>query len=211
MTDTRLKRHIEAMALAWPTPEPDDDDASARRSGERAVAPSPLASSWEALYEEHFEFVWRSLRRLGVAPSGLDDAAQEVFLVAFRRAADFEGRSTLKTWLFGIAWNVARRAARGNSRREEPLSEHVPSAATNQEESASRAEAVRTLYEVLEGLDAEKRAVFVMAELEEMTAPEIAEVTGAPLNTVYSRLRVARGEFDVALKRRRARDEWRQR
>jgi RNA polymerase sigma-70 factor (ECF subfamily) len=199
------------MALAWPTSELGDDDAPVRRSGERLVPPETLATSWEELYEAHFDFVWRSLRRLGVASSALDDAAQEVFLVAFRRARDFEGRSTVKTWLFGIAWNVARRAARAPSRREEPLSEHVPSAVTDQEESASRAEAVRALYELLDELDAEKRDVFVMSELEEMPAPEIAEIAGIPLNTVYSRLRAARGEFDAALKRRRARDGWRQR
>jgi RNA polymerase sigma-70 factor (ECF subfamily) len=144
-----------------------------------------------------------------VPTSGLDDAAQEVFLVVFRRASNFEGRSTLKTWLFGIAYNVARHSSRSGFRREEPLSDHVASAATNQEEAMSRAEAVRALYEVLDGLDAEKRAVFVMAELEEMTAPEISEVSGIPLNTVYSRLRAARTDFDAALRRRRARDEWR--
>ncbi|HEX6277784.1 MAG TPA: RNA polymerase sigma factor [Polyangiaceae bacterium] len=199
------------MALAWPTSDPQEDDASVRRSGERLVPPDELAPNWEELYEAHFDFIWRSLRRLGVAASGLDDAAQEVFLVAYRRARDFEGRSTVKTWLFGIAWNVARRAARAPTRREEPLSDHVASDATNQEESASRAEAVRALYGLLDELDAEKRAVFVMAELEEMTAPEIAEIADIPLNTVYSRLRTARSEFEAALKRRRARDGWRQR
>jgi RNA polymerase sigma-70 factor (ECF subfamily) len=196
------------MTLAFHVASP-DDDAATRPSGERVVP--ALVPTWEELYEQHFDFVWRSLRRLGVAPSLLDDAAQEVFIVAFRRSGEFEGRSTLKTWLFGIAWNVARHAARSSVRREEPLPEHVVSPAASQEERASRAEAVRTLYDVLDGLDAEKRAVFVMAELEEMTAPEIAEITAVPLNTVYSRLRAARADFDVALKRRRARDEWRQR
>lgn len=210
MTDRARERHTDGMAFAFPAPSP-EDDATTRPSGERERVVPPPVPTWEELYEEHFDFVWRSLRRLGVAPSSLDDAAQEVFIVAFRRSGEFEGRSTMKTWLFGIAWNVARHAARSHARREEPLPEHVASCATNQEESASRAEAVRVLYDVLDGLDAEKRAVFVMAELEEMTAPEIAEITAIPLNTVYSRLRAARAEFDVALKRRRARDEWRQR
>jgi RNA polymerase sigma-70 factor (ECF subfamily) len=206
VTDPAPKRHLEAMTLALSTPAP-DDDASTRPSGERETASVP--ATWEALYEQHFDFVWRSLRRLGVPASVLDDAAQEVFLVAFRRMSDFEGRSTLKTWLFGIAWNVARHAARAEKRREEPLSDDAPSGLSNQEEAASRAEAVRTLYEVLNELEPEKRAVFVMAELEEMTAPEIVEITGVPLNTVYSRLRGARTDFDTALRRRRARDEWR--
>ena len=195
------------MALALPTPSLEDD--STRGSGERLAAGGNFEITWEAFYEGHFDFVWRSLRRLGVPASGLDDAAQEVFLVAFRRAADFEGRSTLKTWLFGIALNVARRAARGAARREESLSDADPPAGSNQEESASRAEAVRTLYAILDRLEPEKRAVFVLSELEEMTAPEIAEIAGVPLNTVYSRLRAARADFDAALKRRRARDEWR--
>jgi len=194
------------MALALSTTAP-EDDVSTRPSGEREAASVP--TTWEELYEQHFDFVWRSLRRLGVPASALDDAAQEVFLVAFRRLSDFEARSTLKTWLFGIAWNIARRASRLERRREEPLSDDAFSAATNQEEVASRAEAVRTLYEILNELEPEKRAVFVMAELEEMTAPEIAEITGVPLNTVYSRLRGARTDFDAALGRRRARDEWR--
>lgn len=194
-----------------PTPAPDDQgvpDPAERPSGERVTAERAPEATWEGFYEAHFDFVWRSLRRLGVPASGLDDAAQEVFFVAFRRASAFEGRSTFKTWLFGIAWNVARRAARGPARREEPLADVVAGDA-NQEEAASRAQAVRTLYEILDGLEPEKRAVFVMAELEEMSAPEIAEIAGVPLNTVYSRLRAARADFDAALRRRRARDEWR--
>ena len=206
MTDSADKRHLAAMSLALPIPPPEPDSGT---SGEREAVTAGFMTTWEELYEEHFDFVWRSLRRLGVPVSGLDDAAQEVFLVAFRRASNFEGRSTLKTWLFGIAYNVARHSARDGIRREEPLPENVASAATNQEEAMSRAEAVRALYEVLDGLDADKRAVFVMAELEEMTAPEISDISGIPLNTVYSRLRAARSDFDVALRRRRARDEWR--
>ena len=107
------------MALAMPTPLPDEGGGPGqpdRESGERGVEPGP-EGTWEAFYEAQFDFVWRSLRRLGVPASGLDDATQEVFLVAFRRASAFEGRSTFKTWLFGIAWNVARRAARRRTSR----------------------------------------------------------------------------------------------
>jgi len=166
--------------------------------------------AWSALYDEHFDFVWRSLRRLGVPVSSLDDAAQEVFLVAFRRQGEFEGRSSYKTWLFGIAWNIARGLSRSPARREEPLSESVVDADTHSpQEAAARGEAIRTLYAVLDELEPERRAVFVMAELEEMSAREIADITGIPQNTVYSRLRAAREDFDAALRRRRARDEWR--
>jgi RNA polymerase sigma-70 factor (ECF subfamily) len=168
------------------------------------------AVPWSELYDEHFDFVWRSLRRLGVPVSSLDDAAQEVFLVALRRQDAFEGRSALKTWLFGIAWNIARNMSRSRSRHEEPLPEVVvDTRGMGQEEAAARAEAVRTLYEVLDRLDPEKRDVFVMVELEEMGAKEAAEIIGVPQNTVYSRLRAARAEFDAALHRLRAKDGWR--
>jgi len=168
--------------------------------------------AWGELYDAHFDFVWRSLRRLGVPLASLDDAAQEVFVVALRRRAEFEGRSGIKTWLFGIAWNIARSLARSPVRREEALPEVVPDAASlGPQEAAVRSEAIRTLYELLDELDSERRAVFVMAELEELSAPAIAEITGVPLNTVYSRLRAARGDFEAALRRRRARDDWRAR
>lgn len=207
MTESSASRHSEAMAQAMPTLA--DEEPATRTSGEQRSGFFATGAGWESVYEEHFDFVWRSLRRLGVPVSALDDAAQEVFIVAFRRAGEFEGRSTLKTWLFGIAWNVARRASRGEARREGELPEQLADSRRNQEDAVSRAEAVRTVYEILDGLDEDKRAVFVMAELEEMSAPEIAEVTGAPLNTVYSRLRAARSEFEAALRRHRARDEWR--
>jgi RNA polymerase sigma-70 factor (ECF subfamily) len=166
---------------------------------------------WSAFYEAHFDSIWRGLRRLGVAEASLDDAAQEVFLIAFRRIDRFEGRSTLRTWLFGIAVMVARRFHEGRAAHAvAELPESLPDLeALGPHESLDQAEAVRRLYRILDQLDADKRAVFVMAELSEMTAPEIAEATRAPLNTVYSRLRAARRDFDAALKRLRAQERWR--
>jgi RNA polymerase sigma-70 factor (ECF subfamily) len=165
--------------------------------------------AFEEVYEQHFDFVWRSLRRLGVHPSGLDDAVQDVFLVVHRRLLEFEGRSALKTWIFGIALHVAQRAARTRARHPaEELRETIADAHTPQDEAARR-EAITTLYALLDELDADKRAVFVMAELEQMTAPEIAEIARIPLNTVYSRLRAARREFEASLKRRQAHERWR--
>src|SRR3954465_1058519 len=93
------------------------------------VGESPGGDDWSAFYDEHFDFVWRSLRRLGVPEALLDDAAQEVFLVAFRREKEFEGRSSVRTWLFGIAWNRARELLRAARRRpEEPLPDVLPAA-----------------------------------------------------------------------------------
>jgi RNA polymerase sigma-70 factor, ECF subfamily len=183
----------------------------------RPVTPDAVPTSgadWAAFYDANVAFVWRSLRRLGVHPSNLDDAAQEVFLVAFQRNADFEGRSTLRTWLYGIAFNIAQRFARGARRSAaEPVVEEelADPSGLLQEEALARAQAVALLYTVLDQLDGERRAVFVLAELEQLSAPEIAEVTSSPLNTVYSRLRSARRDFDAALRRLRAHQTWRQR
>jgi len=166
-------------------------------------------ADWGAFYDEHFDFVWRTLRRLGVPESALDDAAQEVFVVAFRRQADFEGRSSHKTWLFGIAWNRARELSRSARRRpEEELPDSLEQPPSGDaEQDAMRNEALRFAYRVLAELTPERRAVLVMAEVEEMTAAEIVEVLGIPLNTVYSRIRLARRDFEAALRRCRARTE----
>jgi RNA polymerase sigma-70 factor, ECF subfamily len=182
--------------------------AVCRPSGASQQGPQAVPA-FEEIYEQHFDFVWRSLRRLGVHPSGLDDAVQDVFLVVHRRLLEFEGRSALKTWIFGIALHVAQRAARTRARHPaDELHEAIADAHTPQDEAARR-EAIALLYAILDELDADKRAVFVMAELEQMTAPEIAELAGVPLNTVYSRLRAARREFEASLKRRQAHERWR--
>jgi len=164
------------------------------------------------VYQTHFDFVWRSLRRLGVQESALDDAHQEVFLVAYRRLADFNGRSKIKTWLFGIVLNIVRRQRRARRRTDDHdrLSQTViEDKKPGPLESAAQLEAAAVLQEFLEQLDPDKRAVFILAELEQMTAPEVAEATNTNLRTVYSRLRVARQEFEQAVARHRARDAWR--
>ena len=179
----------------------------------RSAAAMPLASpedempAAEVFYDTHFEFVWRSLRRLGVPLTSLDDATQDVFMVAFRRRDEFAGRSSVKTWLFGIAWNRARELSRRRRRKpEEPLPEClVDVAQATQEEALLSREAFQLLYAALDELSSERRALIVMAELEEMSAAEMAELTGAPLNTVYSRLRLARRDFQAAVQRQQAR------
>jgi RNA polymerase sigma-70 factor (ECF subfamily) len=170
------------------------------------VSTAPLELT--AVYDEHFAFVWRSLRRLGVPDRLLDDAAQDVFIVVHRRLGEFEGRSTLKSWLFGIARRVAHDHRRRISRKErtEELPEMLPDPrAGTPEVEAARAQAVKVLHELLAGLDDDKREVFVLAELEQMTVPEIADAIGANVNTVYSRLRAARAAFEAAVQRHRAR------
>jgi RNA polymerase sigma-70 factor (ECF subfamily) len=147
-----------------------------------------------------------------VSPAILEDATQEVFLIAFERAEVFERRSSVRTWLHGIAFNVARRHFYATSRAPgERVSEVlVDDRNPNQEEVLVRKRAVEEIYALLDCLSPDQRAVFVLTELEQLSAPEIAEITGAPLNTVYSRLRLGRREFEAALRRKRARDDWRE-
>lgn len=135
---------------------------------------------FDAIYADHFDFVWRSLRRLGLSETAADDALQDVFVVVHRRLGDFEGRSSLKSWLFGIALKVAKDHRRSEARqRTGPLEDkHALTDDRTPEDEAARKEAVATLDMILAGFDPDRRAVFVMAEVEQMTAPEIADVTG---------------------------------
>ncbi len=174
----------------------------------------PDVPSFEDVYDEHAEMVWRSLRRLGVAESSIDDALQEVFLVVYRRLHEFEGRSSLKTWLFGIVIGVARNQRRSVRRRApegalaSEVDDELPSpSGRSPEGNAQAAEAVRTLHALLDELDEDKRQVFVMADLEEMSAPEIAAALNLNVNTVYARIRAARLAFEQAVARFRSKEE----
>jgi RNA polymerase sigma-70 factor (ECF subfamily) len=171
---------------------------------EAVLAPLPIgALSFEAVYEAHFPFVARLLRRLGVPEAALDDALQDTFVVVHRRLPEFEGRATLKTWLSRIAVNIAsdHRRLRRRKGGGEPLDEGVPAPGPDALALVEQSQAVAQLYRLLGELDEPQRTVFVLAELEELSAPEISEAIGVKLNTVYSRLRTARQRFEAALAR----------
>jgi RNA polymerase sigma-70 factor, ECF subfamily len=174
--------------------------------------------SFDAVYEAHFDVAWRTLRRLGVPSALVDDAVQEVFLVVHRRFGEFEGRSSWKTWIYAIVTHVAgdyRRAARRKSPHLVSPGAAIDADTVPDERSADphdcaeQRERAQALHRVLDQLDDESRTVLVLAELEEMSVPEIAEVLGRNVNTVYGRLRIARRAFDQAARRERARDTWR--
>ena len=174
----------------------------------------PLAFS--DLYESHFAFLWRSALRLGTPRAHVDDVVQDTFIVVHRRLASFEGRSSVKTWLFGILFNVVRARRRAVGAEPWRRTAHDDLAAVSDpaaapDENAARAEAARLVDRLLESLDDDKRAVFILAELEGMSVPEIAQALRIPLNTAYSRLRLARQEFAEAAARHRAHDGWRTR
>lgn len=166
---------------------------------------------FRAFYDEHVATVWRALLRLGVARPDLPDAVQEVFLVAFRKLSEFEGRSKLSTWLVSISYRVASdRRHLAHVRREVGDSGAVlvaPDIRPWPDEMVERDERAQVLYKILGSLRPEQREVFVMFELEEMSGKEIAELVGAPLKTVFSRLRLAREAFAAALLARQQLDQ----
>ena len=177
-------------------------------------APERPAGDIDKVYAEHFRFVWRCLRALGVRDAGLDDAVHDVFLVVQQKLDDFDGKAALTTWLYAIALRVARRAraaARKDAWRyaevdgDESLADVAVAAGalTNEhpERLLERGEQLALARRALNRLDDDKREVFVLAQIEQMSAPEIAEITGAPLNTVYSRIRAAKLVFQAEVAR----------
>jgi RNA polymerase sigma-70 factor (ECF subfamily) len=155
------------------------------------------------LYKQHFDFVWRSVRMLGMASDAADDVVQDVFLVAHRRLGDFEARASTRTWLFAIARRVLSAHRRGNRRRFR-LFARV--SAADRETTATpfditvRSESQRAIMAALSELPEDQRIVFSLTELEDMSAPEIASALGVNVNTVYSRLRIARRALAIRLR-----------
>lgn len=175
---------------------------TARADRSEPLPGDPMPLDFALVYEQHAAFVWRSLRVLGVPADSLDDAVQEVFLVVHRRLDEFEGRSSLRTWLYAIARRIARNVRRGAGRHGTPdriAAEPADPAGGTPLELAEKAEAGRLLVELMSQLGQDQREVFLLVEVEEMSVPEAAEALGLNLNTCYSRLRSARARFERGL------------
>lgn len=165
------------------------------------------APTFEQIFNDYSDFVWRSLARQGVAERELPDVCQDVFMVVHRQLAGFEGRSSLRTWLYAICRNVAaNHRRRAVHRREQPSDQLPEPAADALEESApeieiARRQALTLLQRALETLPDEQREVFVLYEVEELTMREVGEILGCPMNTAYSRLYAAREQMQRTLVR----------
>lgn len=181
-------------------------------AGQRSLNALPKAEvpTFEGVYERYFDFVWSMTRRLGVDPGAMDDVVQEVFLVIHAKLHTLQHPEALRSWIYGIV----RRTASDHRRKQrsaphvDPITPQAPFEDTTVRSPADLAEHsddVRRLWSLLDTLDATKREVFIMAELEELTCPEIAAALQIPLNTAYSRLRAAREAFEAALARADAR------
>jgi len=175
----------------------------------RGDAADPAASGLRLreLYDVYFDFVWRSLRRLGVQDSMMDDAAQDVYMVVHRRLPEFKAQAQIKTWLFSIVLRVAQNYRRSARRRSAHLTDvstgPIETAAVPESqgplELAARQEAAVLLHKLLARMDDQKRSLLILVELEEMTVVQAAEALNINVNTAYSRLRAARLAFEEAV------------
>lgn len=165
--------------------------------------------TFDEVYERHFAFVWRVLRTFGLPADAVDDAAQDVFIVVHRRLPEFEGRSDIRTWLYRVAqWVAANERRRSHTKTEHELvDEGIPDEADGPFDVLARSEAVEALERILDQMDPEKRMALLLLDIEEMTAGEVAALLEINVNTVYSRLRLAREQFRRLLEANTAHSE----
>ena len=170
-----------------------------------AEPPLPVPSFHE-LCTQYFDFVWKCARGFGSKWDEIDDVVQDVFLVVQRRHADLKEERLARSWIYSITRRVVstqRRRRREHDSLAAPDVEALRSPERSPLAATEHNLEVRVLSALLDRLDERKREVFVLSEILEMSGREIAETIGVPMNTVYSRLRAAREEFDAAAKRER--------
>jgi RNA polymerase sigma-70 factor (ECF subfamily) len=170
---------------------------------------APPRPSFEQIYAEYVAFSWRVLRHLGVPDASIDDAAQELWVVVYRRLAGFEGRAALRSWLFGIAINIVRTGRRSRERqdrreRERVLPDPWESARVDPLERERQREAFELVHGFLADLDEQRRMIFVSVLLEGMSAPEAAAALGLEVDLVQNRVRALRRSFKQWLERQKA-------
>lgn len=183
-------------------------DAEPKRTGSTENCPVP---DFAEVYRNYFSFVWSCTSRLGVGENELDDVVQEIFVVIHARLHTLQQPEAIRSWIYGIArrtastYHRAKRARLANTSALDSESDVQYPQPPSPLELAEQSDQVRLLWSLLDKLDPPKREVFVLAELDEMTVPDIALAIEVPVNTVYSRLRVARQELEEALARHHAR------
>jgi len=160
----------------------------------------PSRVDFPAIYTAEFGYVWSTLRRLGVDGRDLRDLCHDVFVIVFSNLESYDIRRPIRPWLFGIAFRVASDYKRSAHRRREiPVTRDAVTSAPAADELMLRNERQRLVLRALDKLDLDKRAVFVMHDIDGHVMPDIAATLGIPVNTAYSRLRLARTDFAVAV------------
>ena len=178
------------------------------RAETTAVRSEPTAPvpSFQQLCETYLAFVWRCARAFGSASNEIDDVVQDVFLVVQRRHAELTDAAVARSWIYGITRRMVSTHRRRRRRHDSEAPLDVDDLGSTDQSPLAAAEQqgqVRVLSALLEKLDERKREVFVLSEILEMSGREISETIGVPMNTVYSRLRAAREEFEASVQRYR--------
>ena len=170
-----------------------------------ATAPALAApATLRAIFEEHADHVGNSLRRLGVRDADVPDLVQEVFVVVHRILPDYDPERPMWPWLFGIVYRTAaayRRKAHREVLDDGAVADARADSSKNVEEAMRKGEDRMLVLEALQHVELTRRAVFVMADIDDVPVPEIARALGIGVNTAYSRLRLAREDFRAAAMR----------
>lgn len=158
--------------------------------------------TFEEVYREHVRFVWRTVRRMGVEERDVEDVCQLVFEIVHRQLPGFRGDAKLSTWLFGIVYRVVRDHRRTAYARKVDLDDAIDAVQEPEQELVvERGEARALLDRLLATLDDDKRATFVLCELEGLAVKDVAELMGCPVKTTYARLEAARVRLEQAARR----------
>ncbi len=185
------------MSPSSPTFSDTDGLAAPRETGSARLG-------FREVYDTHFAFVWRAVANRGVPQSALDDVVQEVFLVVHRKLGEFEGRSSVRTWLAGIVRRVVADHVKKRGNRpvaQELLEDHPAEQSQEPSVQAERRAGMVLVDALLDTMSHVQREVFVLYELEQLTTREIAVVTSANENTVQTRLKAARRIFQQGVSR----------
>ncbi|MFN0250888.1 MAG: RNA polymerase sigma factor [Kofleriaceae bacterium] len=153
------------------------------------------ALDFATVYRANLDYVWASVRRLGIPSSDLEDVAHEVFLVVHRKLDQYDRARPLRPWLFGIAYRIASEHRRKNARRaQQELEDELAASesSSSPEKQTVKRQAIELAQKALDAIDEEARAVFVLAELDGVAVTDVAETLSIPVNTAYTRLRRAR-------------------
>jgi RNA polymerase sigma-70 factor (ECF subfamily) len=161
--------------------------------------------SFDGVYREHFAYVWRTLRRLGVADRDVEDLTHDVFVVVNRKLRDFDATRPIKPWLFGIAFRLASEDRRVRSRVETREDVDPPDAAPGPAELLEADERRQLVLECLQRVDLDQRAAMILVDIDGESPADVAAALGVPLPTVYSRLRLGRARFGAAVRRAKLR------
>lgn len=168
----------------------------------KAMGADDLTALFEMIYEAELAWVHRTLRRLGARPADLEDLCHDVFVAAYRALDRYDRARPLRPWLFGIAFRVVSDYRSRARFTREVSSDRVDLGAggDDPEVHLQNAEARALVLRALDTLPLEQRAVFVAAEIDEASIHELSEHLGVSINTLYSRLRLARARFNEAVR-----------